>query len=63
MQQMSVVHVITFVIVYQVGLVDLEVNTLSKILCMMVVLLALVMMIIKVHLSLVWLLMLLHKKE
>ena len=60
---MSVVHVITFVIVYQVGLVDLEVNTLSKILCMMVVLLALVMMIIKVHLSLVWLLMLLHKKE
>jgi len=63
MQQMSVVHVITFVIVFQVGLVDLEVNTLSKILCMMVVLLALVMMIIKVHLSLVWLLMLLHKKE
>jgi len=63
MQQMSVVHVITFVIVYQVGLLDLEVNTLSKILCMMVVLLALVMMIIKVHLSLVWLLMLLHKKE
>jgi len=43
----------------QVGLLDLEVNTLSKILCVMVILLALVMMIIKVCLLLL-LLILLH---
>jgi len=33
---------------FQVGLLDLEVNTLSKILCIMVVILSLIMMIIKV---------------
>jgi len=34
----------------KVGLLDLEVNTLSKILCIMVIILALIMMIIKVRL-------------
>ena len=39
---------------FQVGLLDLEVNTMSKILCIMVIILALIMMIIKVRLWLVF---------
>jgi len=35
----------------EVGLFDLEVNTLSKILCVMVIIMSLVMMIIKVRQS------------
>ena len=46
-----IVKVAGSVCVFQVGLLDLEVNTLSKILCIMVVILSLIMMIIKVRLS------------
>jgi len=42
-------HSVCDVVCVEVGLFDLEVNTLSKILCVMVIIMSLVMMIIKVR--------------